>query len=106
MLRGAQAGGHCVSIVGYNDNPKSYRICKTAWDRAGVSRDSSASLMASCAIDTLRRMVDAILNTGWQTNRRLSGLWTINEDRNAWAHFDGLGCEIYPLIMSTSSSSC
>lgn len=27
----------------------------------------------------------------WQNNRRITGLWTINETRNAWVYVQGLG---------------
>jgi hypothetical protein len=27
----------------------------------------------------------------WQNNRRITGLWVINENRNAWVWVDGLG---------------
>lgn len=27
----------------------------------------------------------------WQNGKRITGLWTINENRNAWVWIDGLG---------------
>lgn len=27
----------------------------------------------------------------WQSDKRVTGLWAINETRNAWAHIDGVG---------------
>jgi hypothetical protein len=29
--------------------------------------------------------------TAMQSDKRVTALWTINEVRNAWAHFDGIG---------------
>jgi C1A family cysteine protease len=88
---GALAGGHCVSIVGYNDSP-GYWICKNSWSSAWGDMGFFSIAYGECAIDTwLNHGVEGIENTGWQSNRRVIGLWTINEDRNAWVYFDGLG---------------
>jgi hypothetical protein len=35
--------------------------------------------------------VEGILEQGWLNNARIIGLWTIDEDRNAWAYIDGVG---------------
>ena len=35
--------------------------------------------------------VEAVENTGWRSNVRVIGLWTINQDRNAWAYMQGYG---------------
>jgi hypothetical protein len=29
--------------------------------------------------------------TAWQNNKRVTGLWSINQDKNAWVHVDGIG---------------
>jgi len=90
-VSGGQAGGHCVTIVGYNDNP-GYWICKNSWDTNWGMQGFFNIAYGECGIDTwLNHGVDAIENTGWQTNCRVIGLWAINQDRNAWVYFDGLG---------------
>lgn len=90
-VTGAQAGGHCVTIIGYNDNP-GYWICKNSWGTGWGDQGFFCIAYGECGIDTWRNHgVEGIENTGWQSNRRVTGLWTINEDRNAWAYFDGLG---------------
>jgi hypothetical protein len=90
-VTGGKAGGHCVTIVGYNDNP-GYWICKNSWGTNWGEDGFFCIAYGQCGIESwLNHGVNAIENTGWQTNRRVSGLWTINEDRNAWAHFAGLG---------------
>jgi len=90
-VSGAEAGGHCVSIVGYNDTP-GFWICKNSWGTGWGEQGFFCIAYGECAIDTWRNhSVDGVANTGWQNNRRVIGLWAIDQDRNAWAYFDGLG---------------
>jgi C1A family cysteine protease len=90
-VSGAQAGGHCVTIVGYDDNP-GYWICKNSWSTSWGDSGFFKIAYGECAIETWRNHgVTGVENTGWQQNRRVTGLWAINEDRNAWVYFDGLG---------------
>jgi len=90
-VSGALAGGHCVSIVGYNDSP-GYWICKNSWGTGWGDHGFFCIAYGECAIDTwLNHAVEGIPNTGWQSNHHVLGLWTIDQDRNAWAYFDGLG---------------
>jgi C1A family cysteine protease len=90
-VTGDVAGGHCVSIVGYNDNP-GYWICKNSWgDRWGDGGFFNIAY-GECAIDSWQNHgVDAVANTGWNNDSRVIGLWTIDQERNAWAYFDALG---------------
>jgi C1A family cysteine protease len=90
-VTGALVGGHCVSIVGYND-AQAYWICKNSW---GPGRGESGFFRIAygdCYIETWDvRAVDGIVETGWERNNRVLGLWTINQDRNAWAYLTNLG---------------
>ena len=90
-VSGNLAGGHCVAIVGYDDNP-GYWICKNSWGPGWGNQGFFSIAYGECAIDTWRNhSVAGIQNTGWQANRHVIGLWTIDQDRNAWAYFDALG---------------
>jgi C1A family cysteine protease len=90
-VSGNLAGGHCVAIVGYNDNP-GYWICKNSWATGWGDQGFFCIAYAECGIDTWSNHgVEGIENTGWQSNRHVIGLWATNEDRNAWVYFDGLG---------------
>jgi hypothetical protein len=40
--------------------------------------------------DATVRAVDGIVETGW-LNTRVLGLWTIDQDRNAWVYLDNVG---------------
>jgi C1A family cysteine protease len=90
-VTGAQAGGHCVTIVGYNDNP-GYWICKNSWGTSWGESGFFNIAYGECGIDSWRNHgVDGIQNTGWQNNARVTGLWTIDQQRNAWAYFQNIG---------------
>jgi C1A family cysteine protease len=90
-VTGAQAGGHCVAIVGYDDSQACW-ICKNSWGTGWGEQGFFRIAYGECAIDSwLNHGVDAIQNTGWQSNQLVIGLWTIDQDRNAWVYFQALG---------------
>ncbi len=90
-VSGAKAGGHCVTIVGYNDS-LGYWICKNSWGTGWGEQGFFRIAYGQCGIDSWMNLgVNSIENTGWQTNCHVTGLWTIDQDRNAWAYLDGLG---------------
>jgi len=88
-VSGGQAGGHCVTIVGYNDDP-GYWICKNSWSTGWGEQGFFNIAYSECGIDSwANHGVNAIENTGWHTNCHVIGLWTVDLDRNAWVCFDG-----------------
>jgi C1A family cysteine protease len=90
-VSGANRGGHCVTIVGYQDNP-GYWICKNSWGEGWGDKGFFNIAYGQCGIESWRNHgVAGIVNTGWQRNKRVTGLWVINQNRNAWAHIQGLG---------------
>lgn len=90
-VTGAEAGGHCVAIVGYNDNP-GYWICKNSWGRGWGDQGFFNIAYGECAIDSWQNHgANEIVNTGWQNDTRVVGLWTIDQERNAWAYFQNIG---------------
>jgi C1A family cysteine protease len=90
-VSGNQVGGHCVTIVGYDD-AAGYWLCKNSWGTGWGDQGWFAIAYGECGIDTWNVMgVESVENTGWRSNVRVAGLWTINQDRNAWAYMDGFG---------------
>lgn len=88
-VSGGQAGGHCVTIVGYSDTERCW-ICKNSWGTGWGDSGFFKIAYGECGIDTwLNHGVNAIRSWGWQSNRRVLGLWAIDQDRNAWVYFDG-----------------
>jgi C1A family cysteine protease len=90
-VTGGEAGGHCVSIIGYNDNP-GYWICKNSWGKGWGDKGFFNIAYGECAIDSWQNHgANEIVATGWQNNTRVKGLWSIDQERNAWAYFDAIG---------------
>ncbi len=82
-------GGHCVAVVGYND-AQEYWICKNSWGSTFGLTGFFLIGYGEVGIDDSMDAVHSVANV-WAKDKRIDGLWTINEDRNAWAHVTGLG---------------
>jgi C1A family cysteine protease len=89
-VSGAVAGGHCISVVGYNDGG-GFWICKNSWGPNWGEAGFFCIAYGECGIDSTMWAVEGILESGWLSNTRVIGLWTIDQDRNAWAYLNGIG---------------
>ncbi len=89
-VTGGVAGGHCVCCIGYDDAQGCW-ICKNSWGTGWGEGGFFRIAYGDCGIDSTMWAVEGIEETGWQTNRRVIGLWSIDQDRNAWAYVDGIG---------------
>ena len=87
-VTGDVAGGHCVSCVGYSD-AGGFWICKNSWGHDWGEAGFFCIAYGQCGIDAQMWAVDGITETGWLNGRKVLGLWTIDQDRNAWAYLDG-----------------
>lgn len=88
-VTGAQAGGHCVSLVGYDDAAGCW-IAKNSWGQGWGDRGFFRIAYGECGIDTWAvHAATSVQETFWLNNRQVVGLWTIDQDRNAWAFLDG-----------------
>jgi len=89
-VTGGVAGGHCVSCVGYSD-AGGFWICKNSWGTGWGEAGYFCIAYGQCGIDSTMWAVEGILDTGWLNNVKVIGLWTIDQDRNAWAYISGYG---------------
>jgi C1A family cysteine protease len=88
-VTGDLAGGHCVCIVGYDDNG-GYWIAKNSWGTGWGESGFFYIAYGECYIESWFNLgVTEVLETEWLSNKHVVGLWTINEDRNAWVYLDG-----------------
>jgi hypothetical protein len=89
-VTGSNVGGHCVAIIGYSD-AGGYWICKNSWGAGWGESGFFRIAYGECGIDTWAGpyAVDGIVETGWLNGRKVLGLWTIDQDRNAWIFLDG-----------------
>jgi C1A family cysteine protease len=90
-VTGGEPGGHCVAIVGYNDNP-GYWICKNSWGPDWGDKGFFNIAYGECGIDSWGNFgADEVINTGWQNGTRVVGLWSTDQERNASAYFQSIG---------------
>lgn len=88
-VTGGQVGGHCVSIIGYDDKLGCWMV-KNSWGTGWGEKGFFRIAYRDCAIDTWAvYAADGIEETMWLNNRRVLGLWTCDQDRNAYAYLDG-----------------
>ena len=91
MVSGKVEGGHCISIVGYNDT-EGYWIAKNSWTQNFGENGFFRIGYGQCGIDSSMFAVDGIVETGWLSNVKILGLWTNNADRNAYVYVsEGIG---------------
>ena len=96
---GAQRGGHCISIVGYDDNAQCW-ICKNSWG-AGWGENGFFKIgYGECAIDSwqvcavqgvTKPQHDDNQDGVWQKNRMITALWCNDQVRNGWVYANALG---------------
>jgi C1A family cysteine protease len=84
------AGGHCVCVVGYSD-PGKYWICKNSWGSGWGESGFFCIAYGVCGIDAEMWEVNGIVDTGWRNSQSIRGLWTIDQDFNAWAYLSDYG---------------
>lgn len=90
-VSGAVAGGHCVALIGYNDSQQCW-IGKNSWGAGWGESGFFRIKYGDSSIDTWDvRGVNGILETGWLNNKKVQGLWTIDQTRNAWAYIQDTG---------------
>ena len=89
-VSGALAGGHCVCIIGYSDTEQCW-IAKNSWG-AGFGQGGFFKIgYGQCGIDAKMHAVDGVVETGWNTNLHVQGLWSNESDRNVYVYLENLG---------------
>jgi C1A family cysteine protease len=83
-------GGHCVSVVGYDDHSGCW-ICKNSWGTGFGEHGYFQIAYGQCGIDAEMWAVEGIVETMWFNNVYIGGLWSIDQDFNAYAWLDGIG---------------
>jgi len=94
-VSGAQLGGHCVTMIGYDDAAGCW-ICKNSWGTGWGESGFFRIGYGECGIDTWSVCaVDGVVIPEavgqWQRNKRIQGLWSIDQERNAWVFAKDVG---------------
>jgi C1A family cysteine protease len=82
------AGGHCICVVGYSDTDSCW-ICKNSWGTGWGESGFFRIRYGDCGIDSAMYAVDSLAS--WINGKLVRGLWSIDQDRNAWVYLDGAG---------------
>ena len=92
-VQGNLAGGHCVCCVGYDDSVRAW-ICKNSWGKDWGDEGYFLIAYGDCGIDARMWAVEVpkqVVTPSWLEKKLITGLWVINEDRNAAAYVEGIG---------------
>lgn len=89
-VTGGIAGGHCVCVVGYDDTQGCW-ICKNSWGTGWGESGFFRIAYGDCGIDATMWAVDGVVFKSWASAKKVLGLWTIDQDRNAWAYIQDSG---------------
>lgn len=90
-ISGGSAGWHCISVVGYDDVNRCW-ICKNSWGPGWGDGGYFRIAYGQCSIEYYGMWaVEGIIDSTWIYNKRILGLWTINQDRNAWVYVQDEG---------------
>ncbi|WP_406224110.1 C1 family peptidase [Streptomyces canus] len=95
------AGGHCVSLVGYDD-AQSCWIAKNSWGTDWGEHGFFRIGYGECGIESWHTCgVQGISLRAWLADQRILGLWSNEVDANVWAYGElrgwlSLGSNIFP----------
>jgi C1A family cysteine protease len=77
-------------VVGYDDGQGCW-IAKNSWGTGFGESGFFRIAYGQVGFDAEMWAIDGVAETGWQNGKKVVGLWTIDQDRNAFAYIDGLG---------------
>ncbi len=89
-VSGAEAGGHCISIIGYDDAQGCW-ICKNQWGTGWGDGGFFRIAYGQCGIETWRVHGVDYVNLRMWVDALVRGLWSNESADNAWAYLDKLG---------------
>jgi C1A family cysteine protease len=90
VVQTANPGGHCVSVVGYDDN-QGYWKCKNSWGTGWGEGGFFRIQYGEVGIDERMWAVEVAQVSAWQKDTRIVALWANDAMRNAYAYVEGLG---------------
>jgi len=89
-VTGAQAGGHCISLVGFDDQLGCW-IGKNSWGTGWGEQGFFRIGYGQCAIETWRVHGADAVNLRMWVDALMKGLYANEAADNAWAYLDQLG---------------
>lgn len=90
-VTGDFAGGHVVSVVGYDD-AQGFWKCKNSWYPSWGEGGFFRIAYGQCGIDATMWAVEGVtLPAVWLNNKLILGLWTTDQELNAWVYVSTVG---------------
>lgn len=90
-VTGDVAGGHCVSLVGYDDAAGCW-IAKNSWGTGWGDGGFFKIAYGQCNIEAYMTIgVEGVQFRTWWPDQRILGLWTNENDANVWAYAETRG---------------
>lgn len=89
-VSGAQAGGHCVCLIGFDDQQQCW-IGKNSWGTGWGEQGFFRIGYGQCAIETWRVHGSSYVNLRMDVEALIRGLWSNEAADNAWAYLDKVG---------------
>jgi C1A family cysteine protease len=89
-VSGAQAGGHCISLVGFDDAQQCW-IGKNSWGTGWGEQGFFRIGYGQCGIETWRVHGADYVHLRMWINALIRGLWSNESADNAYAYLDKLG---------------
>ncbi len=91
-VSGEAAGGHCVEIIGYNDEEAAW-ICKNSWGSGWGDGGFFKMAYGECQIETWAGPfgVTGVELTSWLNQVEVLGLWSNSSANNGYALLKGRG---------------
>ncbi len=90
-ITGASLGGHCVTIIGYDDQQGCW-ICKNSWGEQWGEKGFFRIAYGECGIDSwANHGVDGIMKNQQLNDDLVTGLWAHATERNAWVYLKNTG---------------
>jgi C1A family cysteine protease len=99
-VSGPRLGGHCICVVGYNDSDGSW-IAKNSWGPDWGESGFFRIRYGEVGIDYEMWGVEVLTPTDTSdttelTQRKITGIWIIDQGQNAAAFIDGVGWKKIP----------
>lgn len=88
-VSGEAAGGHCVTLIGYDDGQGCW-IAKNSWGTGWGDSGYFKIAYGQCSIENYANRspngVQAVNLRAWLPNQQIVGLWANEADNNVWAY--------------------
>jgi C1A family cysteine protease len=90
-VTGDLAGGHCVTLIGYDDTQSCW-IAKNSWGPGWGDNGFFRIAYGECGIESWQSVgVTGVTLRAWTGLSKIVGLWSNDAARNAWAYLDNTG---------------